>query len=179
MLGARWERKRRQKYRQQQQCRNHQSLTWRPARAERETAFALALPESLPALPPACRGKNTHTLSTERKHKPEKHKMEAPRPPSNCEVRAADRLCSNNKCPPFAAEPSARERGRETGRSIFALRGGHRRRPASIFDSRGARAMRTQAANAAEATCAAAQISLFAPIRRNYHFCSIDFSAAC
>lgn len=29
-------------------------LTWSPARAERETAFALAFPESLPALPPAC-----------------------------------------------------------------------------------------------------------------------------
>lgn len=29
-------------------------LTCRPALAERETAFAFALPESLPALPPAC-----------------------------------------------------------------------------------------------------------------------------
>lgn len=28
-------------------------LTWSPARAERETAFAFAFPESLPALPPA------------------------------------------------------------------------------------------------------------------------------
>lgn len=30
------------------------SLTCKPALAERETAFAFALPESLPALPPAC-----------------------------------------------------------------------------------------------------------------------------
>lgn len=29
------------------------SFTCSPARADRETAFALALPESLPALPPA------------------------------------------------------------------------------------------------------------------------------
>lgn len=36
-------------------------LTWRPARAERETAFALALPESLPALPPAY-NEQKHTL---------------------------------------------------------------------------------------------------------------------
>lgn len=28
-------------------------FTWSPARAERETAFALDFPESLPALPPA------------------------------------------------------------------------------------------------------------------------------
>lgn len=28
-------------------------ITWSPARAERETAFALDFPESLPALPPA------------------------------------------------------------------------------------------------------------------------------
>lgn len=30
-----------------------EQLTWRPARAERETALALDFPESLPALPPA------------------------------------------------------------------------------------------------------------------------------
>ena len=32
---------------------NNSRLTWRPALAERETAFALAFPESFPALPPA------------------------------------------------------------------------------------------------------------------------------
>lgn len=36
-------------------------ITWSPARAERETAFALDFPESLPALPPAYK----------REHKPQ------------------------------------------------------------------------------------------------------------
>lgn len=31
----------------------HRKFTCKPALAERETAFAFALPESLPALPPA------------------------------------------------------------------------------------------------------------------------------
>lgn len=32
-------------------------ITWSPARAERETAFAFDFPESFPALPPACKMK--------------------------------------------------------------------------------------------------------------------------
>lgn len=41
---------------------NQRALTCRPALAERETAFAFALPESLPALPPACFGRRKTRL---------------------------------------------------------------------------------------------------------------------
>lgn len=37
---------------------SNKELTWRPALAERETALALDLPESLPAFPPAFKQTN-------------------------------------------------------------------------------------------------------------------------
>jgi len=75
----------------------HWKLTWRPARADRDTAFALAFPESLPALPPACEKNTKPSFSTKEAKKHKLRETQNGGTAAICEVTADRPQQHNNK----------------------------------------------------------------------------------